>query len=136
MFDTFKKTALSALVGLATLGGVSAASAEGITFGLVNDGNLRVGVHVSDNGFRQSGHAERRHERDRWDRDRRDRDGWNRGHRRSCTPARAMDKAERLGLHRVRVVDVDRRSIEVAGRRHGDRIHLTFARAPNCPVIR
>ena len=56
--------------------------------------------------------------------------------RRACTPDRALDKAERLGLRRARVVDVDRRTIEVRGRKHGDRVTLTFGRSPNCPIIR
>ena len=55
---------------------------------------------------------------------------------RECTPNRAVDKAERLGLRRARVVDVDRRTIDVMGRRYGDRVVLTFARVPGCPVIR
>ena len=55
---------------------------------------------------------------------------------RACTPNRALNKAERLGLRRAHVVDVDRRTIKVAGRKYGERVRITFARAPNCPVIR
>ena len=48
---------------------------------------------------------------------------------------RAVNKAERMGLHRVRVVDVGRHSITVRGRSYGERARLTFGRAPSCPVI-
>lgn len=52
-----------------------------------------------------------------------------------CTEERALDKAERMGLRRARVVDSDRRTIEVRGRtRGGERVLLTFGRAPNCPL--
>ena len=41
-----------------------------------------------------------------------------------------------MGLRRARVVDVDRRTITVAGRQYGDRVAVTFARAPRCPIMR
>ena len=66
----------------------------------------------------------------RFDRDRRD-DRWAR----QCTPGRALDKAQRMGIHRVRIADVNRRTITVTGRSRGDRIFVTFARAPRCPVV-
>lgn len=54
-----------------------------------------------------------------------------------CTPGRAMDKAERMGLRRVRVADVSRRTIEVQGRkRNGERVYVTFSRqSRHCAVI-
>lgn len=56
--------------------------------------------------------------------------------RRMCTEGRALDKAERMGLDRVRVVSAGRRTIEVRGRTEdGDRAHVTFGRQPNCPVL-
>ena len=56
--------------------------------------------------------------------------------RRRCTEDRALDKAERIGLRRARVVSVGRRVIEVRGRdRYGDRVTVEFGRAPNCPVL-
>lgn len=52
-----------------------------------------------------------------------------------CTEDRALDKAERMGLRRARIEDSGRRTIEVSGRtRSGERVYLTFGRAPNCPV--
>lgn len=60
----------------------------------------------------------------------------NRG-RRFCTEDRALNKAERMGVRRARIVSAGRRSIEVRGRdRRGDRVRLRFGREPNCPVYR
>lgn len=66
-------------------------------------------------------------------RDRRDR-GWE---RRQCTPERALNKAERMGLRRVRVVDIGRRTIVVRGRNFdGDRVTVRFGRRDRrCPVF-
>ena len=78
----------------------------------------------------------RRRRPDEWcsDRDRGD-DGEYR--RAECSPNRALDKAERMGLRRVRVVGVGRRTIEVRGiTRSGDRASVVFARRdPRCPVL-
>jgi hypothetical protein len=55
---------------------------------------------------------------------------------RFCTEDRALDKAERMGIRRARIDSVGRRSIDVRGRdRRGDRVEISFGRAPNCPVI-
>jgi hypothetical protein len=64
----------------------------------------------------------------------RDRRGWE---RRQCTPDRALDKADRMGLRRVRLNDVGRRTIKVSGRnRDGDRMTIVFDRRDRrCPVI-
>jgi hypothetical protein len=75
-------------------------------------------------------HRDRRdHRRDHHDRrDRRD--------ERGCTAGRALDKADRMGLRRARVVDTGRRTIEVQGRdRRGDRRTITFGRDRGCPVF-
>lgn len=55
---------------------------------------------------------------------------------RGCTEDRALRKAARMGIRNARVIDVDRRSIEVRGRdRRGDRVHVTFGRRDrSCPV--
>ncbi|MBL8583898.1 MAG: hypothetical protein JNL61_16945 [Rhizobiaceae bacterium] len=69
------------------------------------------------------------------------RDDWNSDRysevRRGCSPERALDKAERMGLRRVHIADVDRRTIEVQGRkRNGERVYVTFARqSRNCAVL-
>ena len=54
----------------------------------------------------------------------------------SPTPHRAVNKAERYGVRRARVVDVGRRTITVSGRKYGDRVRMTFGRASYCPVVR
>ncbi|MBL8576835.1 MAG: hypothetical protein JNK47_06390 [Mesorhizobium sp.] len=56
--------------------------------------------------------------------------------RRRCTEERALNKAERMGLQRVRVEAAGRRTIEVRGRdRFGERIFVTFGRQPSCPIL-
>ena len=56
--------------------------------------------------------------------------------RRRCTEERALNKAERMGLRRVRVEAAGRRTIEVRGRdRYGERVFITFGRQPSCPVL-
>lgn len=40
-----------------------------------------------------------------------------------------------MGVRNPRVIDVDRRTIEVRGHKWGHRVNLLFARAPHCPVI-
>ncbi|HEV2900303.1 MAG TPA: hypothetical protein VGX71_21195 [Pseudaminobacter sp.] len=54
---------------------------------------------------------------------------------RCCTEDRALDKAERMGIRRARIVDAGRRTIEVRGRTYeGERVYLTFGRERGCPV--
>ena len=57
--------------------------------------------------------------------------------RRECNPDRALDKAERMGVRRARVVGVGRRTIEVRGiSRSGERVRLIFGRRdPRCPLM-
>ena len=116
MFAKLKTAVLSALIGLGTLAAVPAtAQADGLylNYGGSHSG---VGVHIGDY----------------------DRVDWrHRSHyRHRCTPYRAVNKAERYGVRRARVIDVDRRTITVAGRKWGDRVRMTFGRAPHCPVVR
>lgn len=135
MFNMLKTAVLSAMIGLGGLAAMPAsAQADGVYLNLGSGGDARFGVFVRDGDRDDRGRWERR---DRWDRhDRRD-DRWERRHhRRACTPDRALDKADRMGLRRVRVVDVSRRTITVSGRKWHNRVRVTFARAPNCPVIR
>lgn len=123
MFNTIRIAALSALVGLGALAAVPAtAQADGmyLNFG---QGEPRVGVYVGDSNRGRGWDDDRRgyHDR-RWDR--------------YCSPDRALDKADRMGVRRARVVDVDRRTISVVGRKYGERIRLTFARSQGCPIVR
>ena len=130
MFRTIKAAAVSALVGLSALTGMAGGAQADSLY--LNFGTPGIGVHVGGPSYVQY----RDYRRDDW-RDYR-RDEWRGEGRwdRMCTPERALRKAERLGIYRVRVLDVGRRTIDVGGRRHGDRVVITFARAPNCPVIR
>ena len=121
MFNAIRTAALSAFIGLGALAAVPAAAhADGIYLNF-GQGDPRFGIYAGDRG----------HGRD-WRRDdwRRDRD-W----RRSCSPDRALDKARRMGLYRARVVDVDRRTIRVAGRKYNDRVVVTFGRERGCPIL-
>lgn len=122
MISKLKTAALSALIGLGAIAAMpAAAQAEGLylNYGTGHHSGAGIGVQI--------GNYDRHDYRD-YRRDRR--------YHRACTPNRALDKAERLGLRRAHVVDVDRRTIEVAGRKYGERMRITFARAPNCPVVR
>ncbi|RRI03125.1 hypothetical protein EH240_11200 [Mesorhizobium tamadayense] len=116
MFNQIKTAALSALVGLATLGAIPA-HADSLYLGFGNNHDPRFGVYTGDDD--DDGYY------------RRDRD-W---HRRGCSPDRALDKAERMGLHRVRIVDISRRTVKVAGRQYGDRVVVVFANERGCPII-
>jgi hypothetical protein len=55
---------------------------------------------------------------------------------RGCTEGRALDKADRMGIDRARIVSAGRRTIEVRGRNnYGERVYVTFSRRPGCPVL-
>ncbi|QKC79787.1 hypothetical protein [Mesorhizobium erdmanii] len=116
MFNTVKTAALSALVGLGALTAIPA-HADSLYLGFGNINDPRFGVYAGDDGYRH-----RRDER---------RDDWRRG----CSPERALDKAERMGLYRARIVDVNRRVVKVMGRQDGDRVVIVFANERGCPVI-
>ncbi|RUV66638.1 MAG: hypothetical protein EOR30_15145 [Mesorhizobium sp.] len=118
MFNAIKTAALSALIGLGTLAAIPAtAQADSIYLGFGNNDDPRVGVYTGDDDYF---YRERRRERD-----------W----RRSCSPNRALYKAERMGLRRARIIDVSRRTVKVAGRQYGDRVVIVFANERGCPVI-
>jgi hypothetical protein len=123
MFNTIKTAALSALVGLGTLAAIPA-HADSLYLGFGNNNDTRFGVYAGDDGYRH-----RRDERRGWGDERRGE--WRRG----CSPDRALDKAERMGLHRVRILDVNRRTVKVMGRQYGDRVVVVFANDRGCPVI-
>ena len=65
--------------------------------------------------------------------DRRDDRSFNRG----CTPDRALDKADRMGIRRARVADVGHRTVDVVGRsRNGHRVIVSFDRRDRrCGVV-
>jgi hypothetical protein len=66
---------------------------------------------------------------------RRGRDSYERRADRGCSEGRALDKAERMGIRRARVLSAGRRTIEVGGReRGGDRVSVVFGRDRGCPV--
>ncbi|MBA3446973.1 MAG: hypothetical protein H0T56_05100 [Pseudaminobacter sp.] len=131
MFKTLKNAGLSALIAIGTLAAIPAtAQADGLYLNFGGNNDARVGVYVGDN-------APKWHRRDRRDDrwERRD-DRWERRHnRRGCSAERALNKAERIGLRRARIVDIDRRTITVRGRKYGDRVTVTFAKARNCPIV-
>jgi hypothetical protein len=141
MFDKIKTAALSALIGFSTLAAIPAtAQAEGLYLNL-GQGQPNVGVYIQDRDNNRwdnrNGGWDNRND-GRWDNRNDGRWGgrpvgrWDR----ACSPDRALDKADRMGLRRARIVDVNRRSITVSGRKYGERVAITFARAPNCPVVR
>ncbi|MCA0049438.1 hypothetical protein LB577_21230 [Mesorhizobium sp. B283B1A] len=121
MYTTIKTAALSALVGLGTLAAIPA-HADSLYLGFGNNNDPRFGVYAGDDGYRHR----RDERRDDWRGD-----GWRRG----CSPDRALDKAERMGLRRARIVDANRRVVKVMGRQYGDRVVIVFANERGCPII-
>jgi hypothetical protein len=117
MLNTLKTMTLAGLIGLSSLAAMPA-HADGIylNFGDRHDEG-GVGLYLGENG------RAHRH----WDGD------WRRSG--GCSPDRALDKADRMGIHRARIDFVTDRRIGVIGRSHGDMVSVTFARAPGCPVI-
>ena len=118
MLTTLKTAVIAGLIGLSALAAVPA-KADNIYLGFGDRHNdSRFGVYVGNEGGRY-------YHRDRWD-DRR---------AQSCTPDRALFKAERMGIRRARIDYVTPRRIGVVGRSRGDWVNVTFARVPGCPVI-
>ena len=115
MFTTLKSAVIAGFLGLSTLAAIPA-QADSLYLGLGDRHNeTRLGIHIGPSG--------RYNERE------------YRKTQRSCTPARALEKAQRIGIRRARIDYVNRRTIGVVGRSHGDQVRVTFARAPRCPVI-
>jgi hypothetical protein len=133
MFKIFKTAALSALIGLGAFAAMPAtaqAQSGGVYLGFGNQGPS-VGMHFNDRGRHD---VRDREYRERDYRDHRE----SRGRDRGCSVREALNKAERMGLRRVRVVDENRRVVRIEGRRaHGPRMAMiVFANERNCPVIR
>ncbi len=63
------------------------------------------------------------------------RHGDRRDYRRGCTAREALNKAERLGVRRVRIISERPRSITVSGQKRGSRVIVRFARDNRCTVI-
>src|SRR5262245_23993720 len=98
MFKTIKTATLSAFIGLGTLAAIPAAAQEDSLYLGFGNNEPRIGVYTgNDDGYRRD---------------------YRRDWRRSCSPNRALDKAERMGLHRARIVDVSRHTVKVAGRQY------------------
>ena len=119
-----KTAAIAALVSLSTLGAMPA-QADSLYLGSGDRHEEgRFGIYLGDGNST--------YRRDRY-RDYEYRDEYR--SERRCSPERALYKAQRMGIRRARIADVSRRTIDVVGRQHGDRVRVTFARAPRCPVI-
>ena len=134
MFNALKTAAMAGLVGLTALAAVPA-KADSLYLGL-GDGGPTVDVY-------RNGDSARVYRRDRYRDEYRDdefrRDDYRRDEfrrvERGCSPERALYKAQRIGVRRARIADVSRRTISVVGRSRGERVYITFARAPRCPII-
>ncbi|EAU42943.1 hypothetical protein FP2506_08876 [Fulvimarina pelagi HTCC2506] len=116
MLASFIRNAcLAAAVSLGAIGASAApAAANGIGFG-ITIGSGHVPSHY------RNGRGYRAHH--------------SRGHRAyGCSPHRAVRKANRIGVHRARVIRAGHRGIAVAGRLRGDRVIVRFGNRPNCPV--
>lgn len=123
MLNTVKTMALSALIGFGALAAVPvAAQADGIYLNFGRQNDHRVGVYDGDRGGVRYVHR---------DRDRR----WDRDGRGFCSPGRALDKADRMGLRRARIVDAGRHTVRVAGFKFGTRVTVVFRNDWGCPIV-
>lgn len=123
MLNTIRTMALSALVGLGALAAVPA-QADSMYLGFGGGHHGRFGVYEGDRDYGV------RHVRRDWNQHQ-DRRNW----RRSCSPNRALDKADRMGLRRARIVDMNRRAVRVAGFKYGTRVSVAFANTRGCPIL-
>lgn len=117
MFRKIQIATLSAILSLGAFAAApTAAKADGIYFSF-GQGSGRAGIHLGER------HRDFRPRRQHY-------------RQASCSPRRALDKAERMGLRHARITRVNHRAIRVTGRQHRDRVSIVFARSPHCPVIR
>ena len=101
----------------------------------IGPGGARVRTRDRCNPDFEDCYRRDRYERDRYDDDDFDEERTVVYRRRGCSEDRALDKAERMGIRRARVVSAGRRTIEVRGRaRGGDRVSVVFGRERGCPV--
>lgn len=131
MITMIKTAAFSAVVTLTAMTGLTGAAQAG------QSSNVEFGIYVQNGAPGSSAQWDtRRSDNRRYDDRRYDdrRDNYRRGN--FCTAGRALDKADRMGLYRARIVDEGRRTITVAGRKRGERIIITFGREPSCPILR
>jgi len=111
---TIRKALIAALVGVSGLAAVPA-SAQGLTLEFGNRGDSRFGITSGEHGYYP---RERRY-----------------GLRSGCSPDRALDKADRMGLDDARIARVTPRRIVVFGYEDGDQSRISFGRSPGCPVL-
>jgi len=109
-----RKALLAALVGVCGLPAVPA-SGQGLTLEFGNRGDSRFGISSGEDGYspREQRYALRS----------------------GCSPDRALDKADRMGIDNARISRVTPRRIVVFGDQDGDEARVTFGRSPGCPVL-
>jgi hypothetical protein len=76
--------------------------------------------------------------RDDWRGGRRGDWGHERRHERRgdiCVPGLALEKARYMGIRHARIVDVDRRTVQVRGFKYGRPSGAVFANDRHCPLI-
>ncbi|MBB6014336.1 hypothetical protein HNR59_003730 [Aquamicrobium lusatiense] len=129
MIRMIKTAVLSALIGLGGLAALpAAAQADGLYLNYGGQGSAYgMNVQHRDHGRHQDWRRDReRHHDARRDRGRHD----------GCSARTALNKADRMGVRRARVVDSNRRIVRVAGHKFNHRVVLTFANQRGCPVLR
>jgi hypothetical protein len=114
MATTFRKALVAAIVGLSGMVAVPA-FAQGLTLEFGNRDGGRLGVYSGEDGYYPH---ERRY-----------------AMRPGCSPDRALDKADGMGIDDARISRVTPRRIVVLGYEDGDPARVTFGRSPGCPVI-
>jgi hypothetical protein len=114
MATTLKWALAAALLGLSGLA-AAPAFAQGLYLDFGNGDDSRLGVYSGEDGYYP---RERRYNM-----------------RPGCSPGRALDKADGMGIDDARIGRVTPRRIVVVGYDNGDRVRITFGRSRGCPVL-
>lgn len=117
MFSKIKTAALSAVIAFGAIAAVPAAA---------NAGDVDVDIHIGGGFGFGGGYG----------------GGWGGGYGggyggygyKACTSGKALHKAKWMGVKKAYVAAVGKHKIVVAGKKNGHYIHVTFGKAPHCPV--
>ncbi|MFC5387556.1 hypothetical protein ACFPLB_16475 [Aquamicrobium segne] len=118
MLKMIKTAVLSALIGLGGIAALPAAAQADALYINFSGGNAGYGIQVNHRAPARH-HNWRPH---------------NNRHQ-TCNARTAVNKAERMGLRRARVVDSNRRIVRVVGRKFNRPATVTFANQRGCPTL-
>lgn len=111
MFTKIKTAALSAIIAFGALAAAPAAANADSLYVTYQNGNVDFGIKVG-NGY----------------------SGYNGYGYKACTSGKALHKAKWMGVKKAYVAAVTKKKIVIAGKKNGHNTHVTFGKAPNCPI--